>query len=886
MNKIIRHLLLCLACLMASTATATAKSKPIFLNNLFYSVNEADGTATLVKAPPQYDYYSNIIYDSILVIPDSVSYEDKKYVVTEIGDSAFYYYANIKNIQLPSTIKTIGNGAFYYSSIEEINLPEGLTVIADNAFCGCMSLDNVVLPESLDSIGHRAFSSCNKLSSIVIPNNTKHIGEWVFYSTGVEYVKLPDNMEVIPMRLLSSCYNLKSIELPKSVKKIGDAAFGSSGLTSINLHEGIEELERWAFSSTDLTEVCLPSTLKKMGVATFERCDKLEKVEFADGFEEIGERTFGHCDKLTTIVMPSSLRKIGRSSFEYCTALTEFTIPATLTEMEGNVFLESALKTLTLEPGNNSFKMEDGVLYSADGKEMYFITDSVNTEYVVPEGVERLAPYVLAGQKYMQGCKLPESLKEIGQGAFARCTSLLGIDIPENVSVIESKVFSYCDSLKEITLPDKVTEIRERCFDNCKSLSSVKHGDGIRSYGDYAFSYTAIRDYTVPEGVVELPYGLFMFCDSLNMVKLPSTLKVIGSYAFWGTGIREVVLPDGLREIGEGAFTRASFESINIPNSVETIGKQAFMSCKNLKSITLPTGLKQLGTYSLSYCESLESVTIAEGTITALPDYVFCNSTYLSEVNLPSTMRTIGNGCFANCKSLENIKLPESLKSIGGGTFQGCSFLSELELPEGLEGIHREAFVESGLKELRIPKSVKWLEVVCFVYAMELETVTIDAPLDVLPAWSFYGNTSLKNLYLCDGIERIGNYAMVQCPSIETLVLPSSLKYVEYGAVSNCSSLTTIQCNAVTPPDTDEEPFGEELYAQATLVVPQQSVEAYKNHPTWKKFFNIIGITTSVEGVDAAPAARQERIYNLKGQEMKTGKGFFIKNGIKELRMF
>lgn len=58
MNKIIRHLLLCLACLMASTATATAKSKPIFLNNLFYSVNEADGTATLVKAPPQYDYYN------------------------------------------------------------------------------------------------------------------------------------------------------------------------------------------------------------------------------------------------------------------------------------------------------------------------------------------------------------------------------------------------------------------------------------------------------------------------------------------------------------------------------------------------------------------------------------------------------------------------------------------------------------------------------------------------------------------------------------------------------------------------------------------------------------------------------------------------------------
>ena len=114
---IMRHLLLCLACLMASMATVSAKSKPIFLNNLFYSVNEADGTATLVKAPPQYDYYNDIRYDSLLVVPDSVSYEDKKYVVTEIGDSAFYYYSKIKNIQLPSTIKTIGASAFYKSSI-------------------------------------------------------------------------------------------------------------------------------------------------------------------------------------------------------------------------------------------------------------------------------------------------------------------------------------------------------------------------------------------------------------------------------------------------------------------------------------------------------------------------------------------------------------------------------------------------------------------------------------------------------------------------------------------------------------------------------------------------------------------------------------------------
>ena len=305
----------------------------------------------------------------------------------------------------------------------------------------------------------------------------------------------------------------------------------------------------------------------------------------------------------------------------------------------------------------------------------------------------------------------------------------------------------------------------------------------------------------------------------------------------------------------------------------------AFGSCNNLRSLTLPTGLKHLGEYSLAYCESLESVSIPDGNLTALPDFAFYEDTYLSEVNLPSTIRTFGNGCFENCESLESINLPDSLKYIGEEAFQGCSFLSELELPEGLEGIHREAFLGSGIKELRIPKSVKWLEVACFVYGKELETVSIDAPLDVLPTWSFYGNTSLKNLYLCDEIERIGNYAIEQCPSIETLVLPSALKYVESHAVSNCKSLSTIQCNAVTPPDTDENPFGEELYAQATLLVPQQSVEAYKNHPTWKRFFNINDITTTVEGVNADSASSKERIYNLGGIEIKSPKGLYIKGG-------
>ena len=283
-------------------------------------------------------------------------------------------------------------------------------------------------------------------------------------------------------------------------------------------------------------------------------------------------------------------------------------------------------------------------------------------------------------------------------------------------------------------------------------------------------------------------------------------------------------------------------------------------------------------------CESLESITIPEGTITSLPDRTFEACDLLKDVNLPSTLREIGEDCFGSCPSLASIKLPDSLKYIHGGAFYDCPSLTELELPEGLVGIGDGVIAYSGVRELRIPESVEWLSKECFVRSEELETLIIDAPLETLPTYALYGNTKLKNLHLCDDIEDISFWSIISCPSIETLVLPSALKHIGFQAVMFCSSLTTIQCNAVTPPDADESPFDESLYSQATLLVPQQSVEAYKNHPVWKRFFNINGITTAVEAVNAVPTVTHKPIHNLRGQEIKSEKGIYIKGGKVRIR--
>ena len=192
-----------------------------------------------------------------------------------------------------------------------------------------------------------------------------------------------------------------------------------------------------------------------------------------------------------------------------------------------------------------------------------------------------------------------------------------------------------------------------------------------------------------------------------------------------------------------------------------------------------------------------------------------------------------------------------------------------------------QVFNDSGLKELYIPESVKWLATACLAYCDELEKVVIDAPLEVLPYNCFSCNKKLKNVELCEGIKETGPFAFEKCSSLETIVFPASMTYIDYMTLTECPSLTTIQCNAVTPPETNSNPFDESLYAQATLMVPQQSIEAYKSADCWKQFFNITGITTAIDGITVNSPSNHERIYDLRGMEMKAEKGLFIKNGIK-----
>ncbi len=836
--------------------TNVAADKLVKKGVVYYRLNDADNTAAIVKAPPQYDYekYANIS-GGMLDLSSKPVVDGVTYDVTAVADSAFYGWRKITKVKLPSTLKHIGKLAFCYTTIKEINLPDGLETIADMAFHLCDSLSGIVLPESLDSLGAEAFSYDKNITQINIPSGLTHIGKSPFRSTSVEEVPLPENMEEIPEALFDGCYSLKSIQLPKSVKRIGRKAFYQAGLKALDLHEGIEYIGELAFGACRMTELRIPSTVKFIGKQAFEFCTSLETVELSEGIEELSEKMFEGCNKLSHITLPNSLKSIHTGTFMRCESLLNFQIPASVTEIEGNPFARLTMESITIEEGNNHFIMKDGYLYTADGKKLIYAPTSTSGAFTVPEGVENIAPCAFMYSN-VETCKLPNGLREIGHDAFKSCVSLSEINIPETVLSIGESAFSFCRLLESIELPKGFHELSASCFLSCKSLKEIKNTESIMVYGQGALQSTAISEFSIPEGVEVIPPYLFYACRNLKNISLPSSVKTLGEECFYACGFEEITLPQGLKEIGRGALSGTQIKSMTLPGGLTTIGEQAFCVCKSLQSINMKA------------CQ-----------IADIPKEAFRECILLNDVQLPENLERIGVEAFKECSALAEIELPSALKHISNWAFSYCEALTQIELPEGLEDLGQYVIIGSGVKELTIPKSVKYLSIKCLSEAEELETLKILAPLDVLPYSCCAYNTKLKHVELNDAIKSFGPFALYDINDLETITLPSGLENVEYHGIANCPALTSIVCPAVVPPAAKYEPFDESLYTQATLKVPEQSVEEYKSAEYWRNFLTVENITAGLNPPTCSTPSTSSRIYDLRGMVKQAEQGIYIKDG-------
>ena len=129
----------------------------------------------------------------------------------------------------------------------------------------------------------------------------------------------------------------------------------------------------------------------------------------------------------------------------------------------------------------------------------------------------------------------------------------------------------------------------------------------------------------------------------------------------------------------------------------------------SLEQIQMSKNITKIGDYAFENCRALTSIQIPDKVVT-IGRCAFSGAENLKEINIPNSVNKIGAGAFVDCINLKKIKLPNSLKRIDEYLFYGCKKLLSITIPESVTTIYAGAFQESGIKQIVIPKNVKYIK--------------------------------------------------------------------------------------------------------------------------------------------------------------------------------
>ncbi len=363
---------------------------------------------------------------------------------------------NLRNVEvnLPSTLKVIGDRAFYNTRLSVINLPPNLVKIGDSAFEYC-NLSSITFPESLKYIGASAFESCD-LSNITLPDSLEYIGSSAFAdNTNLESISLPPLITIIPSTIFYNCTSLSSVSFSDDVTYIGWSAFENcTSLATIPVPSKLEYVHKYSFEDTKWFDN-QPNGVVYFGDIAIDykgRMPSSYNLIIKEGTTAIASSAFSDLN-IVSVSIPNSVKRIGSYAFASAKSLKSIVLPSTLTSIESGTFY----KCTSLE------------------------------SIVIPEGVTKIDYNAFFLCENLSSVTLPSTLTEIGEYAFSYCTSLTSINLPEPLTVINGNTFERCSSLKEIIIPDNVRYIECNAFNQCKSLTDLTLGKSVKKIGALAF---------------------------------------------------------------------------------------------------------------------------------------------------------------------------------------------------------------------------------------------------------------------------------------------------------------------------------------------------------------------------------------------------------------
>ena len=318
----------------------------------------------------------------------------------------------------------------------------------------------------------------------------------------------------------------------------------------------------------------------------------------------------------------------------------------------------------------------------------------------------------------------------MGQNAFVSCTSLETVTMHEGLEGIGDEAFYDCASLKSIVIPKSVNSIGNRIVGHCSQLAEIKVAEnnnvydsrdncnGIIKTADNEL-IQACKSTKIPNTVTTISGYAFQYCISLESVFIPANVSSINigySSPFLGCeNLVSIKVAPANTVFDSRDNCNAIINSKNnelmygckgtvVPNSVRSIGYQAFYRCTGLKSIVIPVGVTSIDGYAFYGCENMTSISLPE-SLTSLGYDVFARCHGLTSIQLPSKLKKIPFWTYSECNGLVNIKIPETIEIIGSLAFSGCPNLKSVSIPSKVKEIQDRAFDECVILESVVVKN-------------------------------------------------------------------------------------------------------------------------------------------------------------------------------------
>ena len=806
-------------------------------------------------------------------IPNSVQY---------IYDYAFSGCTGLTSVSLGNTLKYISNYAFQNcTGLTSITFPNTLTYINKGAFEGCTNLTIKNIPESVKSIGLGAFTGCTIGDNSPYNRWLSAGNMWYTDNSGVAYtyVNVVGGSEESAYRFYNLFHGTSGQATGAKFKLTFDIKWKSwdneTDNAIVHLLTGAmvngDEHADWQSNADENTELVFENgfsagqnkrfVLKNSEWTTIEWGGTIG----AKGADWLGvQLNLGDADgnNRGDFYIKNLKVQMGDNLTEYFKIDESNAFGYELNDDGGatvtNCYLDGDVKEITIP-----------ATATIDGKE-YAVT--------------RIGDNLFSGRSKMTSVSLPESVTTIGYYAFCNCTSLASITIPESVTTIEYDAFDNCTSLTSINIPQAVANIGSDVFYGCSKLAAIYVDGGNENFssaGGVLFNnaktelicYPAGKSgaYTIPSTVTSIGWRAFICCIGLTSITIPNSVNYISNYAFQGcTGLTSIDIPKSVSSVdGYSFFECSNLTAINvdgeneyyssadgvlfnkdqtrlicypegktggysIPNTVASIGNNAFQNCSGLSSIEIPNSVTEINSDAFLGCSGLTSVTIPN-SVTYIGRDAFDNCTNLTSVTIPESVTEIEGYAFYGCSNLASINIPTSVTSIGNGVFNGCDKLSFNEYGNA-------RYLESNGNPYYCLVGVKSNDIETCTINSNCELINLSAFRDCyrlqynendnayyLPSDDndFYllvkaKSTDIASCTIHSDCKYIGSSAFYNCNSMETLDIPASVKSIAEYAFSECYNIKKLTYNtdAFKPGNTNKSNLETVVVGDAVTNIP------------------------------------------------------------------